>query len=153
MQCCSLRLFGQQQRMSNVLNSPSKWKKWLCWFKRGLPSATATGPRFSSRFSLWWSSLTWWLSVILRDILQVGQDVSCSSQDRRHELRGKQWYCSEFAAMFRDVSIRSTSSSCSVFCTEHQQVHMNCFEMICEIHLMSSWQLAQASYFFQMKTL
>lgn len=41
--------------------------------------------------------------------------------------------------MFQDVSIRSTSSSCSVFCAEHKKVHMNCFEMICEIHLMSSW--------------
>lgn len=82
-------LFRHQQWMSNVLSSPSKWKKWLCWFRRGLPSAAATGTRFSSRFSLWWSSLTWWLSVILRDILQVGQDVSCSSQDRRQELTGK----------------------------------------------------------------
>lgn len=107
--------------MSNLLSSPSKWKKWLCWLRRGLPSATATGTRFSSRFSLWWSSRTWWLSVILRDILQVGQDVSCSSQDRRHELTEKQQYCGEFAAFFQDISMMSTSSSCSIFCTEHQQ--------------------------------
>lgn len=127
--------------MSNLLSSPSKWKKWLCWFKRGLPSATATGTRFSSRFSLWWSSLTWWLSVILRDILQVGQDVSCSSQDRRHELAGKQGYYGELATFFQDIGITSTSSSCSIFCTEHQQMHMDCLEIICEVCLTSSWWL------------
>lgn len=128
-------LFRHQQWMSNVLSSPSKWKKWLCWFRRGLPSAAATGTRFSSRFSLWWSSLTWWLSVILRDILQVGQDVSCSSQDRRQELTGKQQHCGELAVFFQEISISSTSSSCSICCTQHQ--HMDCSE----IPWMSSWWL------------
>lgn len=89
--CCKgLLQLKQHQHLGSVSEaktcSPSKWKKWLCWFKRGLPSAAATGTKFSSRFSPGWSSLTRLLSAMFRDILHVGQEVSCSSQERRQEL-------------------------------------------------------------------
>lgn len=67
---------------------PSKWKKWLCWLMCGLASAAApAGPMFSSSPAPCCWLPTWPPSPLMfRDVRQVGQEVSCSSHDRRHEL-------------------------------------------------------------------
>lgn len=67
---------------------PSKWKKWFCWLLCGLASAAApTGPMFSSTPAPCCGLLSWPPSPLMfRDVRHVGQEVSCSSQDRRHEL-------------------------------------------------------------------
>lgn len=69
---------------------PSKWKKWL-WLMCGLASAAApTGPMFSSKPAPCCWLPTWPPSpMMFREVRQVGQEVSCSSHDRRHELGKK----------------------------------------------------------------
>lgn len=68
---------------------PSKWKKWLCWLMCGLASVAApTGPIFSSNPAPCCWLPAWPPSPLMfRDVRQVGQEVSCSSHDRRHELK------------------------------------------------------------------
>lgn len=83
------------QRLSKVTSKiqhrplPSKWKKWLCWLMWGRASAAGPpGARFPSRAPLCWGSRAWAPSPLMfRGNLQVGHEVSCSSQERRQELQ------------------------------------------------------------------
>lgn len=71
----------------NRFVSPSKWKKWLSWLRRRRASAPRPTARLSGLASLASLSTRYSPSPMFSDNRHVGQDVSCSSQERRHELR------------------------------------------------------------------
>lgn len=64
---------------------PSKWKKWLCWFRWGRTSFPGPVAMLSAG-ALCPSPLSLSPSLMFSDMRHVGQEVSCSSHERRHEL-------------------------------------------------------------------
>lgn len=73
---------------SCLTDLPSKWKKWLCWLICGLASGAApAGPVLSSKPPPCCWPLVWPPSPLMfRDVRHVGQEVSCSSHERKQEL-------------------------------------------------------------------
>ena len=61
---------------------PSKWKKWLV-VRLPAPVVGGTVPSSGTSATLWLGSV---VGLLFNDCRHVGQEVSCSSQERRQEL-------------------------------------------------------------------
>lgn len=102
-------------------DSPSKWKKWLCWLICGLASAAApTGPMLSSKPPPCCWLLAWPPSPLMfRDVRHVGHEVSCSSHERKQELKTHTQLTNVITAFLckKKIKWQSFQGSEQVFCS------------------------------------